>query len=396
MYQTVALTVLQWGITIVLLPVLIVAHPAPQTLAVPFPPDPDTPPKTISFPIVMDGVADTIDTQPSQCNGQNPSEDCFNAMDTKGGYIWFDNDSGCNGDQKQALETAVMEAHSLAGFSANFPNVAAGKSIIAAQFYMGADYANFAQRISGNLGRAANFKSATSKAYITTSCKDTRNLCGLEVDSKSVGGYAWSSSGWFGREYHYVTMCPPFFTLDTMAQKFQEIEDSLSSGDVSKATNMKYLQTLGQFFLHEMMHTHLVYANEPEITDQYVWLDNVPGLVRNTKAYGPKNVHTLAYKGGGTARSSLNADSYAMLANCLLWWETTGYFPGVPGYPKSIADGTLSFPEAIESDLLVDYNDDDLPVFLSVDLGTSDDTSGLNALFTNSIGAWTRGIAALI
>jgi hypothetical protein len=52
------------------------------------------------------------------------------------------------------------------------------------------------------------------------------------------------------------------------------------------------------------------------------------------KAYGPIRVHKLAVRpltqGGGATRSSTNADSYALLANAIWWWDTTTYFPGIP------------------------------------------------------------------
>lgn len=63
-----------------------------------------------------------------------------------------------------------------------------------ARFYMGMDYENLASRVWSNLGRAGQFKTdATSESeYITMSCKDTKNLCGLKIEGKSVGGYAWT------------------------------------------------------------------------------------------------------------------------------------------------------------------------------------------------------------
>jgi hypothetical protein len=87
-----------------------------------------------------------------------------------------------------------------------------------------------------------------------------------------------------------------------------------------------------------MMHTRLAYDKEPEVIDEYIApipRGEMPGL-NDHKAYGPQRVHLLARRkignGGGATRASTNADSYAMLANCLWWWSVTGYFPGVPGY----------------------------------------------------------------
>lgn len=71
--------------------------------------DPTSPPATISFPtkVAENPYPDGIPTQPDVCDGQNPSEDCFNAMDS-GGSLWFDKDSECSDDQKGQLMTAVL------------------------------------------------------------------------------------------------------------------------------------------------------------------------------------------------------------------------------------------------------------------------------------------------
>lgn len=106
------------------------------------------------------------------------------------------------------------------------------------------------------------------------------------------------------------------------------------------------------------------------------------------KAYGPKLVHKLAAnapnKGGGAAVSSINADSYAMLANgrynfstnsntsmadddfnlAIYWWDVTTYFPGVPNKnnPKDPDDTAL----------------DQGPIFLNLDLGNVTNTSSVD------------------
>jgi hypothetical protein len=107
-----------------------------------------------------------------------------------------------------------------------------------------------------NFGRAANFK-IQGNSYITTSCKDTKTQCNIKIDGKAVGGYAWTYSGWFGY-YHYITLCTTFFTIDTLDTQLQQREAELAAGGTSKVTDMRYLKSTGQFFLHEMMHTQLV------------------------------------------------------------------------------------------------------------------------------------------
>ena len=287
--------------------------------------DPTTPPTSLSAPAGApeNPYPSGIPTQPEQCDGQNPSEDCFNAMGSSGGYLWFDKDSQCSDTQKSQLETAVWDATTLASYSSNFPNNGEGaRGQASGIFYMGPDFPTQQNRIAGNLKRAWQFKtgSTSAKEYITTSCKDTKGLCGRTIEGKSVGGYAWTYNGWFAY-YHYITLCPTFFTLETLSDKVEEIEADLASGKTEKASDMRYLSNTGQFFLHEMMHTRVADGGvEPHIIDEYVTdlKGERPGT-NDVRAYGPRLVHNLAKRsltqGGGATRASTNADSYAILAN---------------------------------------------------------------------------------
>ncbi|KAJ5577638.1 uncharacterized protein N7459_006602 [Penicillium hispanicum] len=333
--------------------------------------DPTTPPKKISFPKGADNPFPSgIPTQPDKCDGEFPSDDCFHAMGS-GGYLYYEKDSGCSDDQKNTLATALWEATTLSYYSSNFPNNGEGaRGSASAHFYMGPDYLSQKDRIAGNLQRVSEFKSGktSEKAYITMSCKDTKDLC-KQRHQGTVGGYAWTYNGWFGY-YHYITFCPPFFSIDNMDQKLTEIESELSSGKTDKASDMRYLRTTGQFFLHEMMHTRIADGGkEPHITDEGV---TEPGKTYpgNPAAYGPNLVHKLAQRpisqNGGASRASTNADSYAILANCAWWWDTTGYFPGVPG--KAGPSST----------------DDDFPIALWIDLGntTSPSKADFASLFS--------------
>jgi hypothetical protein len=243
-----------------------------------------------------------------------------------GGYLWFDKDSQCSDTQKSSLETAVWDATTLAFYSSNFPDSGEGtRGRASGIFYMGPDYASQQTRISGNLKRAWQFKtsSTSDKAYITVSCKDTKSLCGKMIDGKAVGGYAWTYNGWLAY-YHYITLCPPFFGLDTLDTKIGEVEKDLASGSTKLASDMTWLKSTGQFFLHEMMHTRVADGGvEPHIIDEYVVPipDGEKPGTNDVKAYGPRLVHNLARRslnqGGGATRASTNADSYAMLANAI-------------------------------------------------------------------------------
>ena len=248
----------------------------------------------------------------------------------------------------------------------------------------GPDYASQQSRIAGNLKRAWQFKtpSTSSKEYITTSCKDTKNLCNKSIGGKAVGGYAWTYSGWV-YYYHYITLCPPFFTMESLSTKINDVEQELARGETTMATDMRYLSNTGQLFLHEMMHTRIADGGvEPHIIDEYVDPSGV-----GPKAYGPKLVNSLARRsldqGGGAGRASTNADSYAMLANAIWWWDTTGYFPGVPSRASPTATNSSD-----------DSADDIYPVSLYIDLGDGKNQStppDLTAMFDANLQAFDDG-----
>jgi hypothetical protein len=121
--------------------------PAPSSLDVnnPSSSDPTSIPKSISFPArASNPYPSGIPPQPSLCDGQNPSDDCFNAMGGgSGGYLYFDNDSNCTDPQKSALETAVWDATTLASYASDFPNSGAGvRGRASGISHMGPDYAS--------------------------------------------------------------------------------------------------------------------------------------------------------------------------------------------------------------------------------------------------------------
>lgn len=88
------------------------------------------------------------------------------------------------------------------------------------------------------------------------SCKDSKNECGKGAGT-TVGGYAWTYSGWFGY-YYYITLCPTFFTASNVSTILQLREEDLAAGNTNTVTDMRYFRTTGQMFLHEMMHLDLI------------------------------------------------------------------------------------------------------------------------------------------
>lgn len=324
--QNTALALLPLYALLAAIPTPLSAAPSGLDVNDPSGSDPISPPTSISFPTegATNPYPSGIPTQPDQCDGQNPSDDCFNAMGGSGGYLWFDNNSQCSDSQKTALQTAVWDATTLAEYSSDFPNNGEGtRGQASGIFYMGPDFASQQTRIAGNLKRVSQFKTSqtSEKAYITVSCNDTKKLCPKTIGGKGVGGYAWTYPGWFGY-YYYITVCPVFFTIDTLSSKINDVQQELASGSTRMATDMTWLRTTGEVFLHELMHTRIADGGvEPHIVDEYVApipKGEVPGT-NDVKAYGPRLVNSLAKRslnqGGGVTRSSTNADSYAMLAS---------------------------------------------------------------------------------
>jgi hypothetical protein len=197
--------------------------------------DPASPPHSISFPYRAP-KPDEITNQPAQCDGQAPSDDCFRAL-AYGSEIRYDRDSECSYEQKEDVRSAVWDAHTLASYSSTFPDVDGARGSAAGRFYMGPDFSEFQGRISGNLRRAADFKTSGSKDYIALSCKDTKNLCQRKSGEKAVGGYAWTKNGWFGY-YYYITLCPTYFTIDSLLTKLEQVNDELDRGKTDMATNL--------------------------------------------------------------------------------------------------------------------------------------------------------------
>ncbi|KAJ9635949.1 hypothetical protein H2199_008303 [Coniosporium tulheliwenetii] len=161
----------------------------------------------------------------------------------------------------------------------------------------------------------------------------------MKVDGKSVGGYAWTYKGWFGT-YQYITLCPPFFTLDTLEEKITFVEDALQRGELKYAEGAEWQKNSGQYFLHEMMHLDSI--GIPHINDEKY----DPREPSSAYAYGPRVVYKLAQRSlnqmGGAERASTNADSYAWLANIIYFWDLTNYFPKPPGFKVADLDDISS------------------------------------------------------
>jgi hypothetical protein len=44
--------------------------------------------------------------------------------------------------------------------------------------------------------------------------------------------------------YHYITLCPPFFTLDTLRTKINGVEEDLANGYTAMVNDMRWIVCL--------------------------------------------------------------------------------------------------------------------------------------------------------
>ncbi|RAR16231.1 Metalloproteases (zincins), catalytic [Stemphylium lycopersici] len=257
----------------------------------------------------------------------HPSEQCITDLQAQpggvtafsGGELKWDSDNKCDDSQKSKFQTAAWDAYILAQFSDREPDGHDAKDIALWETWIGPNYASQQKRI---------------------------------VDGKAVGGYAWTSKGWFGYYYYYITMCNPFFQSDDLMAKIDQIENQLNEGDTEMAKQAVWQKNSGHMFLHEMM--HLGSVGQPEIGDQRVGPGQSAPL-----AYGPYWVNRLARlgtNGGGAEIASINADSYAWLANSRYFWDLTGYFPQPRKYKAAEDDGLTAAELTQELDgFLIDF-----------------------------------------
>ncbi|KEZ44680.1 hypothetical protein SAPIO_CDS2756 [Scedosporium apiospermum] len=236
--------------------------------------DPKPPPSSIKHPPRPQSISENPFAGNSATARQN------NDVEAYAGDLIFEKDSLCNDGQKRSLEIAAWDALTPANFGAKRP--VSAREIATWRAYIGPDF-------------------STQQDRIVVSCKDTKNWCSTRIDGKSVGGYAWTKETWFG-SYQHITLCPVYFGLDSLEEKFEMIEKGLASGETKYAEQAEWQKNKGQFFLHEMMHLKAV--GDPDIGDE-----RVEETGRGPMAYGPH----------------------------LYFYDATGYFPRPPKF-RDIAD----------------------------------------------------------
>ncbi|KAF4497527.1 Metalloproteases (zincins), catalytic [Fusarium agapanthi] len=281
--------------------------------------------------------ANGIPTAPRVCNDLfNMSIACQLALKEHdngliafgGGRLMFQ-DKSCSTVQKEGIGKAAWDAYTLS-VSASKPPIT-GAQMAVWRTYVGPDYSEQQDRMLNNLKRVSDFRHS-KKFDIIVTCNDPRHQCPIKVGDKQVGGYGWTYRGWMG-QYHNIALCKSFFTVPDLEEKTEFIEEQIQNGNTKYAQEAIWQKNMGQYFLHEMMHLDSV--GKPHVKDELVKTGRNGGT---RSAYGPRNVYQLAQgdleSGGGAARSSTNADTYAWLANCLYFFEVTKVFPKPPRHEQ--------------------------------------------------------------
>lgn len=303
--------------------------------------------------------ANGIPLLPDVCDPDKLTEDCFKALDADehGAYLYFENNHTCTQDEQYKVKLGLWDSQDLLKYASRWSVERSSRDVVSAEYWMGSNWREYATRIKGNLGRASDFvnNKDNKKSYISISCRDPQTKCKKRVvgqEKKVVGGYAWNVD-WSFWTYGHINMCRdgPYYKLEDIPGTMDHINYYRKTKQIDKLQNMRYYQSYGQYFLHEMMHLRSTWYPEPHIEDKY--LKGAEGKFDgDLPAYGPKNVHRLAkidaegdaLEISGAKVSTINADSYAMLVNSIFWWDVTQYFPGVPGNKEGDGPPTIDPP----------------------------------------------------
>ncbi|KAF1828326.1 hypothetical protein BDW02DRAFT_246703 [Decorospora gaudefroyi] len=183
-----------------------------------------------------------------------------------GGELKLDKNHGCSKTQVGQLQTGAWDALALGAFTSSEPNPQNARDVALWKTYIGPDWPSQSKRIADNFGQVVKFL-GNKEFDIYLSCSDPSKLCHIEKDGKSIGGCAYEYKGWFGT-YYYIAMSAPYFTMQSLDDKIQEIERDLRNGDTKTATRSVWQKNTGQAFLHEMMHLNVV--GQPHINDETV------------------------------------------------------------------------------------------------------------------------------
>lgn len=215
---------------------------------------------------------------------------------------------------------------------------------VASDYWLGNNWMDYDNRVQSNIKRAEDFLNdkAWSSSYVTLTCADPQQKCKKQMKGKkglTIGGYAWDYNGWFGT-YGYINFCSPYFTTKQMHQLVDFLDDFRENNDRANLQEMANYRGSARFMLHEMMHLKSTSGPEPHIEDIYIGEGNGQDP-KDMKAYGPKWAYWLAHGQKGTGdtthhgagRSTINADSYALLINALYWWGS-GFTKHFPGYSR--------------------------------------------------------------
>lgn len=299
---------------------------------------------------IVDTVPSTSTVVPSATLTGAPAEVTENAtpIPSSNSYWWID--GSCNGATPDGqtkwkfIEEAYNDATEIANVAKKWPDdfTAASDMYIGRNFHL----SQYMDDFKANLAAAGAWQSNSPwpfQSYVRVSCNDLANACGGKIgsDPRRVTGYANNTKGFFGQGVYRITMCDPFFTLNSVAS-IKRFMEPIKREDLE----MIYMESSGEKFLHEAMHLLAITEDREHIVDQT--------FDGGRRIYGARDVARAARitATDGFDLVYKNADTYAVFAQAAYWQSIYGIVP-----PPTIGRRLTAPPGAFEFDGVQDSED---------------------------------------
>lgn len=262
-------------------------------------------------------------------------------------YWWIDGSCSFattpdNEYKSDFIKQAYKDATAIAKNAADWPD----KYKDASNLYVGDgfDKSKYADEAKKNLAAAAAWDSDNSlpfQNWIRVSCDDIDNACGGKIgkDPRKVAAYANNTVGQFGWTYSRITMCDPFFTVNSV-EKIKGFFKNTKKEDLQ----MIFMESSGEKFLHEALHLLQITEKRVHYVDQT--------FDGGRRIYGAEDVAKAARitKVDGFDKNYKNADTIAVFAQAAYWQEEFGVAP-----PPTVSSVTDVPKGATKIDFITDW-----------------------------------------
>ncbi len=291
-----------------------------------------------------------------------PAEVTTNADPIPGSNSYFWLDYSCSfqqtpdGEDKPTfVKEAYNDATAIAKIAAQWPS----KFRESADLYIGKNFvqSQYASDFQANLKAASEWEADTGwpfQSYVRVSCDDLRHICKNKIgtDPRAITAYANNTASTFGSTVWTITLCDPFFTLNSV-KKIKQFHESIDPEDMQ----MIFMESSGEKFLHEAMHLTAITEKRDIILDET--------FDGGRRIYGPKDVARAARIANrdGFQYNYRNADTYAVFAQAAYWQDYYGLaIPPTSSRALPAPAGTFEFQGVSDSSSnYVDLVDGDTP-----------------------------------